>query len=194
MKDLMVELEETLAGDLSFAGMQVQAHLLDALACQFHNEGWALDGNTEENDHRWLAQRMWASFTQAPAGSFDDLEAAEQERWCQMARAAISALPDLMGRIALRAVRWSKALRMLERAVRAESRREPRGLREIGDQYEPCWCGHVRALHGLSCCAGADRLSKVPCPCRQFRSMDTQDSGGKPAKLPKAVAKDGSGQ
>ena len=187
MKTLREELDETLVGDLSFAGMTVQRHILDAIACRFHNEGWSLDGNNEESDSRWLARSMWLrAHPMLSSGQFDSLTEEERLHWQQLAKVAIEALPGLMARIAYRAVTWSKALRTLERAVRAHNpyRDKPR-LHELGDDFEPCWCGHVRALHGLEACVGKDRNhDKKPCNCTRFRSMDTQKSNGEPEATP----------
>lgn len=46
----------------NFLGREAKLYVLDSLACVFHNEGYSLEGNTEHNDTRWLANRI----SQAP--------------------------------------------------------------------------------------------------------------------------------
>jgi len=170
-KSLEQQLEETLVTGLEFSAGQAKHYILDSLACALHNEGYAIQGNREENDHKWLARAMWCARNGEASGVFDTLSDDSKEEWYKLARAAINALPGLMGRIAQRAVSYSKALRSLDRAVRLEQSRPGKAqLFEYAYDLAPCYCGHVRALHGREGCVGkALHERDGVCRCREFK-------------------------
>jgi hypothetical protein len=44
---------------LAFASLETRRHVADAIACYLHNDGYALEGNTEVTDVDWFARRIW---------------------------------------------------------------------------------------------------------------------------------------
>ncbi len=93
--------------------------VLDAMACAFHNHGYHLTGNTEQNDARWLANALSQDL------DFRGLEQASvprQEELIQIAAVAIRCLPALTDRIASRYIRMSKAIRTTERLAAEQAK------------------------------------------------------------------------
>ena len=123
------ELERELAEPFGQAWHESRHYILDSIACNLHNKGHQLSGNTEEKDADWLAALMWSNFPVFGAqvrSRFDDLPAHEQEHWKKIAACTIQCLPALMGRIAHRVILMSQAIRGMERAMRVErGRRQP---------------------------------------------------------------------
>lgn len=101
---------------LSFASGQLRHHVADALACHLHNDGYALEGNTEANDVEWFARTIWETET---GGSRWDIASDEvKESYRRTARAVIAALPRFQERVARRLITLSKVVREIERAAR----------------------------------------------------------------------------
>jgi hypothetical protein len=44
---------------LAFVAPPARYHVVDAIACYLHNDGYALEGNTEANDGDWFARQIW---------------------------------------------------------------------------------------------------------------------------------------
>lgn len=110
-------------------------YILDSIACNLHNDGHSLLGNTEESDLRWLARMMWQEKNRmVGAGIWDTLPQPERDAWIETAGIAVKCLPALMGRIAHRSITISKALRSLERASREEVSKAH--LRRANRRYE----------------------------------------------------------
>ncbi len=110
----------TLEDALEHASFETRTMLLDALACVCHNEGHGLAGNTAVFDQEWLARRMWAG--QNPfkhANHWENVSAEDRTEWMEIAKVALDALPQLMGRISSRYLSWESALRSMWQVSRA---------------------------------------------------------------------------
>jgi hypothetical protein len=119
------ELERELAEPFDFAWRESHHAILDSIACNLHNKGYSLQGNTEESDFRWLARAMYCDHPKRYAHEpkdFDRLDEAQRAEWVLLAEIAVKCMPALMGRIAHRVILMSQALRTLERAKRSERR------------------------------------------------------------------------
>lgn len=103
-----------------FLSREAKVHVLDSLACVFHNEGYSLQGNTEENDTQWLAGFMARKFDDR---NLDRCSEDRQQELLKMADVAIKCLPALADRIASRYVRVSKAIRTVERIARQQCKK-----------------------------------------------------------------------
>jgi len=92
------KLESELAEPLGYVSKEARHRVLDSLACDLHNKGYFIERCKEENDIRWLAERMWGHFHAAVSqkANFDREEPEEQERWIGIARCAVSCIPSLM--------------------------------------------------------------------------------------------------
>lgn len=108
----------------AFSGEQVN-HVLDALACELHNEGYALSGNTAESDQDWFAQWLYtvsANRSYHGRTAWQMLEPYEQKLWLALAQLCIECLPFLMERMASRYIAAAEAIRVLERGTRWDDR------------------------------------------------------------------------
>lgn len=97
---------------------QEKRDVLDALACELHNDGHFLSGNTEANDTAWFAEwlhRVWAEDSHKRT-AWNHLEEEDRRQWFKLAKLVISALPFLMERISNRYLAMASALRMLEKS------------------------------------------------------------------------------
>jgi hypothetical protein len=95
--------------------------VLDSLACMFHNEGYSLQGNTEESDVNWLAGCISRRLDHDRK-----LEQQSPERQAELthiAQVAIACLPGLAERIAHRYIAMSKAIRTIEEVSRSQARK-----------------------------------------------------------------------
>lgn len=119
--------EHLLTKAVDWVTAEHKEQLIDALHCVLFNQAGELEGNTEANDVRWLAQRLWQVHTWKAPGLWEQLPASEQERWIVEARTALSVLPALIDRIAARCRVQAAVLRSLlayERAERQRQRKE----------------------------------------------------------------------
>lgn len=73
-----------------FLTQEARRHVLDAIACEFHNQGYTLNGNTEASDVAWLARRIGDRIDYLALSNDDLLKVAE------VARHAMSELADRM--------------------------------------------------------------------------------------------------
>lgn len=105
---------------LSFASGQVRHHVADALACHLHNDGYALEGNTEGNDVEWFARTIWEAETGRTG--WDVVSDDVKTRYRRVARAVIAALPRFQERVARRLITLSKVVREIERGLRQPRR------------------------------------------------------------------------
>jgi hypothetical protein len=103
----------------SFLGREAKLYVLDSLACVFHNEGYNLEGNTVQNDTRWLANRISQALHEK---ELDRLTPAYAEELLRIAAVAKDSLPDLADRMASRYIRISKAIRTVERIAQQQGR------------------------------------------------------------------------
>ena len=120
------ELERELAEPFGEYWRDARHGILDSIACNLHNKGYSIQGNTEESDCRWLARAMYCDhptrFAHEPR-DFDRLNENEQADWVRIAEIAVKCLPSLMSRIAHRVILMSQALRTMERAMREEKKK-----------------------------------------------------------------------
>lgn len=92
-------------------------HVLDSLACYLHNDGYALDGNTEESDVEWFARNLWEREHER-SGRWEQAPEEEKTRFIRLAQMVIAELPAFQLRIAHRLITLSKIVRDIERAER----------------------------------------------------------------------------
>lgn len=92
-------------------------HVLDSLACVFHNEGYSLEGNTEHNDIAWLANRLSYDLHDK---DLEKMSVEEKASMMRLAKACKDAIPALAERMAARYIRVSKAVRAMERIASAQ--------------------------------------------------------------------------
>lgn len=102
-----------------FVSREARKHVLDSLACVFHNEGYSMEGNTEHNDTLWLANRICEEL------HGKNIERVSPEVEVQMMKVAAIAKHSLQGladRMASRYVRVSKAIRTMERIAQQQGK------------------------------------------------------------------------
>lgn len=87
---------------LHYVSREARYHVADSLACYLHNDGYALEGNTEANDVEWFARNLWDAETQFAPGRWDTVDESTRERYRLTARTVIRVLPDFQLRIAHR--------------------------------------------------------------------------------------------
>jgi hypothetical protein len=109
---------------------------LDAMACTFHNHGYYLNGNNEQNDARWLA----GSLSQALdfGRRLEDAPEERQKELLKMARVAIKLLPGLCDRIASRYIRLAGAIK-LHAAVAREQAQQMQNAKRTERQAKTDW-------------------------------------------------------
>lgn len=102
-----------------FLTREAKSHVLDSLACVFHNEGYSLEGNTEENDTRWLADMISRSLDDR---SLDRCSEERIEELMKIAKVSKDSLAALAGRMASRYIAVSKAIRTTERIAKQQAK------------------------------------------------------------------------
>jgi hypothetical protein len=105
---------------LGFASGQVRHHVADALACHLHNEGYALEGNTEANDIEWFARNLYEN---GGTSSWDRAPESSRGEYRAIARNVLLVLPRFQERVAHRLISLSKVVREIERALRPPRKR-----------------------------------------------------------------------
>lgn len=124
-KNTSQEIENGLVSIPFYAGKEAADLILDSIACQLHNEGHGLKGNTAVHDQYWLARELWASeHWNCNANQFDDAPSETRQFYCRMAGFAIAAIPGLMSRVADRAILHGKVFRSLQDAVKRNKNRK----------------------------------------------------------------------
>jgi hypothetical protein len=115
---------------LAFASIEQRYHVADALACHLHNDGYALQGNTEASDVDWFARNI---FERDPVqrSSWERAASDVQETFREIARVVIAALPAYQMRVAHRLITLSKVVRDIERAERKQHEAAKRRRRVI---------------------------------------------------------------
>ena len=103
---------------LHYASRETRNYIVDSLACHLHNEGYALEGNTEANDVEWFARNLYDRRYENPR--WDATSDEVKDRYRQTARAVVAVLPDFQLRIAHRLIALSKVVREIERAERRQ--------------------------------------------------------------------------
>lgn len=121
--------KDFIAAGLEHVSRDAQRALVDSLACQFHNFGHNLGGNTQESDLDWFARTCWCEDTNRTSSAWDALPESERKAHRERAATAIALLPRLMARIAHRAQNWAQALNALDRANREDERQRLRSTR-----------------------------------------------------------------
>lgn len=100
-----------------FISREAKNHVLDSLACVFHNEGYGMEGNTEHNDTRWLANRICEALHDK---NIDRVSPEIAEQMMKVAAVAKDSLQALADRMASRYVRVSKAIRTIDRIAKRQ--------------------------------------------------------------------------
>lgn len=113
---------------MHYASREARHSVADALAAHLHNDGYALEGNTEANDVEWFARNLWAQDAGNTAADFDRPYVAEnvREQWRRAARAVLAVLPAFQLRVAHRLITLSKVVRDIERAERQQRQQRQR--------------------------------------------------------------------
>ena len=93
-------------------------YALDAMACVFHNQGYALEGNTNENDALWLARDLRRILD--TYATWDSASDERKKELLTIAGAAIKAMPGLCERISHRYINLAKAIRTVEEVKRRQ--------------------------------------------------------------------------
>jgi hypothetical protein len=88
-------------------------YMLDSVACTMHNEGYSLEGNTEESDLRWLARLIYERDGYA---HWDQDSQETRDRYMRLAQITMEAIPALMSRMSSRCIRISQAVRTIIKA------------------------------------------------------------------------------
>lgn len=116
-RDDSSQLEDALA----FVPPPHRHNATDSLACYLHNDGYALEGNTEANDVEWFARTLFDRKNDNP-GAWNVMPEAAKEPYQEIARAVLAVLPAFQLRIAHRLITLSKVVRDIERAARLEKK------------------------------------------------------------------------
>lgn len=135
--------------ELQAAVMRAIEHAVDALACDRHNDGGSLTGNTQASDQAWLAsvlfsssrlgagdvrtmhwaisREQWKELGLEPEAIFGDgprrfdmLTAEQREPWLKLARIVMYVIPVFADRVGRRWMLQSKAIRTVWEACREE--------------------------------------------------------------------------
>ena len=100
-----------------FLSREARSHVLDSLACVFHNEGYGLEGNTEENDTLWLANLI---SVELDGKELERQSPHQRDKLLRLAKVAKDSLPLLAERMAARYIRISKAIRACEQIAKRQ--------------------------------------------------------------------------
>lgn len=120
---LSKELTDLLTSDAEYL-------LLDALYCKLHNDGYYLDGNTEVDDLKWFANKLFV-FSKNGLRADRDWEALGkdgQKEWFDLARTCLAVIPVLYERIANRMKVQAQVLKSLEKTSRKNRNRRIREM------------------------------------------------------------------
>lgn len=127
---------------------KVLEHAADQLACDLHNDGGSLTGNTAASDVQWTARLLydhsvigcndvslrdwritpeeWAELklTDKPVWNvikFEQLTPAQQEGWIKLARIVLLAIPAIAERIGHRWMLQARAVRAVWNEIREDN-------------------------------------------------------------------------
>ena len=109
---------------LTDIGHEARLNTLDGIYATLHNAGYSLQGNTEESDLKWFAQRLYdqmANWKPQPRCRWENLTDDQRSECLLMASAVLRVLPLLLGRMSSRCILASQAVRTL---LDMERRRE----------------------------------------------------------------------
>jgi len=106
---------------LDFASREVKHNIIDALVCTFHNEGYSLDGNTDETDVNWFADVLYRATPGTRQSRLSGQSEVEQREWQEKARIAIECFPALASRVSNRMIRLSQMCRTILQEERART-------------------------------------------------------------------------
>lgn len=98
-----------------FLERMARYYMLDMIRCEMHNEGYGLEGNTEESDVRWFARLLFESDHHGP-GHWDTVNEDTRKRYLELAQTVIENIPALMSRISSRCIRISEAVNTIIKA------------------------------------------------------------------------------
>jgi hypothetical protein len=109
-----------LEDDTGFLSRIARFYALDAIRCEMHNEGYAIDGNTEETDTSWFARLFYEAQPGFHRRHWDNLSEEERERHITEAKLIISLIPRLMARMSARCIRISEAVNTIIKAEKLD--------------------------------------------------------------------------
>lgn len=89
-------------------------YMLDSVACTMHNEGYSLEGNTEESDLRWFARLLYQA--DGDRHHWDSVPQDVRDRYLRFAKVTMEAIPSLMARMSARCIRISQAVNTIIKA------------------------------------------------------------------------------
>lgn len=89
-------------------------YMLDSVAGEMHNEGYSLEGNTEESDLRWFAQLLYRA--DGDRFHWDEVPQDVRDRYLRFAKVTMEAIPSLMARMSARCIRISQAVNTIIKA------------------------------------------------------------------------------
>lgn len=95
-----------------YVSREAEENIVDAILCTFHNEGYALDGNTAQTDVEWFARILFDRRKQFSVPHWDNLDEDTRNMWLERSQDAIDLLPR-MDRIAHRTIHISQGLRTI---------------------------------------------------------------------------------
>jgi hypothetical protein len=93
---------------------KARLYMLDAVACEMHNEGYGLQGNTEDSDVRWFARVLYQA--DGDREHWDSTSQDTRDRYIRHAKVTLEAIPSLMARMSNRCIRISKAVNTIIKA------------------------------------------------------------------------------
>jgi|ERR1051326_478066 hypothetical protein len=99
-----------------FVERMARYYMLDSVACEMHNEGYSLDGNTEKSDLRWFARLIYDHDRRGSLPRFGDVDDATLDRYLKLAETCLKAIPALMSRMSARCIRISQAVNTIIKA------------------------------------------------------------------------------
>jgi hypothetical protein len=104
--------------DSDFLARAARYYMLDMIRCEMHNEGYGLDGNTEESDVSWFARRLYERSRQGrwADGNWDSMAEEKRKEYLELAGTVLEIIPELMGRISNRCIRISEAVNSIIKA------------------------------------------------------------------------------
>jgi hypothetical protein len=84
---------------LDYLSREARYYVLDALHCVLFNTANTLDGNTEQGDMGWFAERLHSEMRPFGVTRFEELDEDTRAYYFHLARATIQCLPQLLARI-----------------------------------------------------------------------------------------------
>ena len=103
-----------------FLERMARYYMLDMIRATMHNEGYGLEGNTEESDVAWLARLLFDSHYRGANGHWDRADESLRKHYTELAELVIKSIPALMSRISARCIRVSQAVNTIIKAEKLQ--------------------------------------------------------------------------